>query len=90
MKILVTIAVFVVLVSAIFILYTYDNLMSKNVNCIANPESSKQICSVKDVGSSFIVGIVIIGFLVLVDFVVVFVIAKFLASPDAMTTYVAS
>jgi len=82
--ILIPLAVVVAFICAFFAFFTYDQLIAKSVSCLKNP-AGKLECSFKDVGANVIVGMVLIGFLLVVMLGVLYLVAKFLTSPEVLT-----
>lgn len=83
MHVLIPLAVTIALICGFFGFFTYDYLIAKNVECLKGPTEARYTCGVKDVGPSFIIGVAVLGFLVVLTLGVLYVIARFLTSPEA-------
>ncbi len=58
----------IVFISAFFVIFTIDSIFKNDLNCLPN-ESGKIICNLDDVGASFVIKSVVIGFFILLSIV---------------------
>ena len=71
MKIIVLLGLVIVFISSLFILLIFNFLIKSQVSCVKNLEKMK--CDVKSMSMEFVIGLVIIGFFVLVDFGTIYI-----------------
>lgn len=73
MRLLITIGMIVIFISAFFIIFTIDSIVKNDLNCLTG-ESGKTVCNLDDVGMSFIIKTMVIGFFILLSIVSVYLI----------------
>jgi hypothetical protein len=73
MRLLISIGMVIIFVSAFFIIFTVDSIIKNDLNCLAG-EGGKTVCNLENIGFSFIIKTVVIGFFILVDIVAVYLI----------------
>ncbi len=74
MKLLIVIGMIIIFVSAFFILFTIDSMIKSDLKCVPG-DAGKMICSIDDMGFAFILKTVMVGFFILIDIIVVYLIA---------------
>ena len=70
MKILILISMLVIFISVIFILFIANDISERHMECSQN-EANKTICNIKEFGSSFVFGLIMMGMFVLIDILVI-------------------
>lgn len=73
MRLLISIGMVIIFVSAFFIMFTVDSIIKNDLNCLAG-EDGKTVCNLENVGFAFIIKTVVIGFFILLDIVAVYLI----------------
>ena len=73
MKLLITIGMVVIFISAFFIMFTLDSVFRNDMNCLAG-EEGKTVCNLEDIGLAFIIKMIVVGFFILIDIVAVYMI----------------
>jgi hypothetical protein len=73
MRLLISIGMVIIFISAFFIIFTVDSIIRNDLNCLAG-EEGKIVCNLENVGFTFIVKTVVIGFFILLDIVAVYLI----------------
>ena len=84
MHVLIPVGVLVVFICSFFAIYSYDYLVSQNIQCLKTGVSQKLSCQLGQVGPSFLMGVLLIGFFATLGLVVLYVIVRFLLSPQTI------
>lgn len=58
----------IVFISAFFVIFTIDSIFKNDMNCLPN-EGGKIVCNLDDVGASFVIKAVVIGFFILLSII---------------------
>ncbi len=73
MRVLISIGMVIIFISAFFIMFTIDSIVRNDLNCLAG-EEGKTVCNLENVGFAFIVKMIVIGVFILLDIVAVYLI----------------
>ncbi len=74
MRLLISIGMVIIFISAFFIMFTIDSIVRDDLNCIMG-ESGKTLCNFSDIGFGFLIKIIVVAFFILVDIFAVYLIA---------------
>ena len=74
MRLLISIGMVIIFVSAFFIMFTIDSLVKNDLNCVIG-KSGKTLCNFSDVGFGFLIKLIVVAFFILIDILTVYMIA---------------
>lgn len=73
MRLLITIGMVIIFISAFFIMFTVDSIVKGDMKCVTGNDG-KTVCTIENVGFGFIIKTLVIGFFILVDIFTVYLI----------------
>ena len=74
MKLLLVVGILIFFISWFFIFFTFDTLLKTDINC-SYEETVK--CNITELNGTIMLGVVIVGIMLAVDFMVFYIILKF-------------
>ena len=77
MKILIVISMVVIFISAFFMFFIYHTVLKEHIVCIL---SAMKECSIKSTSSDLFLAVTMIGFFLVIDTVVIYILLKTLSS----------
>jgi len=78
MKIIIFIGMLIIFISAFFILFIFDSVIKDQIKCMSGFEENT--CSLRQTGTSLIIGIFIIAMFLIIDSAVLYLIIKNITS----------
>jgi len=68
MRAVILVGLVIIFISTAFILLTFTTMVKSNINCVGNPENPNVMkCNIGDYGVGFIAGLILVGFLMLLE-----------------------
>jgi len=74
MKILIFIGMVIIFISAFFIIYIFESVVIKDIECMAGLEQG--MCDLRETTSTFVVAMVLVAMFLIVDSAVIYLIMK--------------
>ena len=78
MKIIITIGMVIIFISAFFMLFIFDTVIKDHVKCMVGMEDG--MCSLRDTGTSLAIGLSLITIFLIIDGAVLYIIFKTVTS----------
>lgn len=71
MRLLITIGMIVIFISAFFIMFTIDSIIKADMNCVPG-QDGKMVCNLEGMGTAFIFKVTMIGLFITISVVTVY------------------